>query len=604
VSTEIAAQRASTPVRVKKALAGDLAAIALHALAKRPADRYRSSESFCADLDRWLEGRPIEATAPTAWVRAVRFVGRHRAATALASTAILAIMVAAGTAVYQGILAQEQATRALAAREFAFDLFRAADPNAAKDGPMSVRALLASGARRSGERFAADPALRAEILQQIGQVQARLGEKTDAQATLAVAVELLRQQGDSRRWAEVQIELADLHGRLGTTATAYRLLQEIEPVVERAESSHGLSSRFHEVKGWLYRDEQRLEEARSEMEQALTQARLVTDDHGQRVIDVLRGLASVESAQNDSSAAIAHIDEAAEWIGRSPEALLNDVIGIGLEQARIRFAAGDYKVAGDLVSSYAPRCRQALGERSETCLLLLDQQVQVLLGVGDTAAAFALVPALQTAQEALSSPVRKARFLVIAGRAQAAGGPTGVDDGVFPPLRQLAESPRELSLPAISKLSANLVLAEAALRRGDVDAALRWLDGFAQRQSSWKVSIDTLRVRATVLRGIALAIRGDAGESANAFRSAADDASAAFGPSHTLCLIYRLNLLASPTALGQTEQRNELIDSVLPSLQTRLGVSSPLVQRAQAMRESRPPAASGHTPAKFSDFFL
>jgi serine/threonine protein kinase len=80
--------RGTTPARLRRALAGDLDAIVLRALAKRPEQRCVSAEALRAELDRWLAGEPVEARSPGRWRRAARLVRRHALRMAMAAGAM------------------------------------------------------------------------------------------------------------------------------------------------------------------------------------------------------------------------------------------------------------------------------------------------------------------------------------------------------------------------------------------------------------------------------------------------------------------------------------------------------------------------------------
>ena len=62
----------------RQALVGDLDAIVLKALRKKPEDRYRSVDLLAADLRAYLEGRPVEARRGSRLYRALKFGRRHR----------------------------------------------------------------------------------------------------------------------------------------------------------------------------------------------------------------------------------------------------------------------------------------------------------------------------------------------------------------------------------------------------------------------------------------------------------------------------------------------------------------------------------------------
>ena len=91
------------------AVSPDLDAIVLKALAPEAAKRYASAAELSADLERFLEGRPVEARLPTRWYYASRFWARNKAlGSALAA---LSLMVVAGlvAALVEGRRAAHQA---------------------------------------------------------------------------------------------------------------------------------------------------------------------------------------------------------------------------------------------------------------------------------------------------------------------------------------------------------------------------------------------------------------------------------------------------------------------------------------------------------------
>jgi serine/threonine protein kinase len=65
-------QEPPRPVDLDPTVPGDLEAICLKTLAKRPEDRYPSCESLAEDLGHWLGGRPILANRPAPQARLTR----------------------------------------------------------------------------------------------------------------------------------------------------------------------------------------------------------------------------------------------------------------------------------------------------------------------------------------------------------------------------------------------------------------------------------------------------------------------------------------------------------------------------------------------------
>ena len=77
VTEQAAETRALSRGRLTKVLSGDMAAIAGKALENEPARRYPAVRQLAEDIQRFLEGRAVEARAQTWAYRAGKFVRRR-----------------------------------------------------------------------------------------------------------------------------------------------------------------------------------------------------------------------------------------------------------------------------------------------------------------------------------------------------------------------------------------------------------------------------------------------------------------------------------------------------------------------------------------------
>lgn len=104
------------PGNIVPAIPRALETICQHAMRKDPSRRYPSAQAFCADLERFADGRPIQAQPPSAFERARLWLQR-RASHLL--TAALAILVASLVthAIFGGPTPEEIATARLAEAE-------------------------------------------------------------------------------------------------------------------------------------------------------------------------------------------------------------------------------------------------------------------------------------------------------------------------------------------------------------------------------------------------------------------------------------------------------------------------------------------------------
>ncbi len=101
-----AENRASTVERLARQLRGDLDAIVLTTLAKDPAKRYRSAAALAEDLRRHLDGKAIQAQPARVFYRLCKFVVRNRTLIGVSVTAVSAILVTVGYALYRESVAQ------------------------------------------------------------------------------------------------------------------------------------------------------------------------------------------------------------------------------------------------------------------------------------------------------------------------------------------------------------------------------------------------------------------------------------------------------------------------------------------------------------------
>ncbi|MCA9759034.1 MAG: serine/threonine protein kinase, partial [Candidatus Eisenbacteria bacterium] len=180
---------------VKERIDRDLDNIVLTAIAKRPEDRYASVEALASDLERWLHGLPVRATASTFHYRSSKFIRRNRPLVFASVAAVLAFLVglaatrwqlpAAGVVIaslvgglsYSSIQARKAraaAKRAEEIKHFLLRTFEVADPMRAQGKPITVRELVDRGASQVETELADQPELRAEMLGVLGEIYVQL----------------------------------------------------------------------------------------------------------------------------------------------------------------------------------------------------------------------------------------------------------------------------------------------------------------------------------------------------------------------------------------------------------------------------------------------
>ena len=180
---------ASSPIRADRRLLLDLDAVLAMAMARDPAQRYRSMDAFADDLSRALRGAPVAARDGEPRYRFWRFLHTHRWAATAASVTVLALAVGLGMALFQAREAGRQRDEALrekgrleAVQQAVFHMFRSAGEMQGSDA--TAGDVLDHAAQRVVDSFARDPAEGAPVLHTLGELYFLLNDYPAAEPLL------------------------------------------------------------------------------------------------------------------------------------------------------------------------------------------------------------------------------------------------------------------------------------------------------------------------------------------------------------------------------------------------------------------------------------
>jgi serine/threonine protein kinase len=225
-----AAQRTTTPDKLRGLLRGDLDTIVGKALKKNPQERYSSVAALADDLVRYLRREPISARPDTFRYRASKFVLRNR--TAVMLIAVIVLATAAGVI---GTLLQ--ARKARGERDFAFrqlkrsqehdDFLNFLLSDAAPSGKLfSVSDLLARAEQVVEKQHSADPVRRADLLMWIGGDYSSEDQAAKARLLVEKAYQLSRGVSDPSIRARASCALASCLSQADDLPRAEALTEE------------------------------------------------------------------------------------------------------------------------------------------------------------------------------------------------------------------------------------------------------------------------------------------------------------------------------------------------------------------------------------------
>ena len=187
------------PRSTRRLLRGDIDNIVLKATESEPERRYASAGALADDIERHLDGQPVNAHPPSSWYRARKFVSRHRGGVATTAAFVLAILAALGVAVWQAQVARhqaraarDQANRAEAVRDLLVGIFDAEIPSRPRGEMPGTAELLERGARHAAGDLGSTPAVQSDLLTALGRVYDHLALPDKGQPLLDEAVAAAR----------------------------------------------------------------------------------------------------------------------------------------------------------------------------------------------------------------------------------------------------------------------------------------------------------------------------------------------------------------------------------------------------------------------------
>src|SRR5690606_32759684 len=90
--TTAAACGYSTPEALARRVRGDLDAIVMKCLSKRPSERYGTMDQLKRDLRAWMHDRPTSVLQATPWRRAGKWFRRHHRGAAVSAAGLAAVL--------------------------------------------------------------------------------------------------------------------------------------------------------------------------------------------------------------------------------------------------------------------------------------------------------------------------------------------------------------------------------------------------------------------------------------------------------------------------------------------------------------------------------
>ena len=213
-------------------LKGDLDAIAMKALRRRPEDRYDSVTALAEDVRRYLASRVVLARSGSGLYAAGRFIRRNRWAVAAASAAVVVLLAGTGGVLWQARqttiqrdAARAQAERAEAVNEYVSLMFRDAQESG-QGGDISARQLLDSSARNLLRQIKPGEKNNDAVVLAVAELYIQLEDVQGAATLLDQALKAGAGRNDPAAQARLKLNLATALVSTGDLPRARSLLKE------------------------------------------------------------------------------------------------------------------------------------------------------------------------------------------------------------------------------------------------------------------------------------------------------------------------------------------------------------------------------------------
>ncbi len=336
-------------------VSGDLDAVAMRALEKRPEDRYQTAGALRKELERYLMGEAVLARSDDAVYRLRKWARKRRKRLVVVGAGVLALAVAGGLgtqALIAGALAKSEAVKKGELRLLITSTLDALDTETSNEPITTLTEFLSLLASTVAEVLPDSPELEAPIRARIGIAMTRESQFEEAEENLTRSLELwLLASGEgSAEVASARHNLARMYWKRGDYAAAeplYRSALETRRglgvgfELETARTAHHLASTVQRLG--------RFDEAVVLYEEALADRRVVLGGDHPDVANTLNGLGECFIDQRRFGEALERFRETHRIIGAA-------------------VGEGDWRTAS--VATNEARCLLALGRDDEARGLL------------------------------------------------------------------------------------------------------------------------------------------------------------------------------------------------------------------------------------------
>ena len=305
-STARAEVRGTEPRQLAALLRGDLDWITLKALETDRERRYGTPAALGADVERYLENRPVEARPASAAYRLRKYIGRHAVAAVVVSAVTVLLIIFGVTQTVELRRIRRERDRADRITQFMTRMFEVSDPSEARGNSITAREILDKSSKEIETSLAKDPELKAQMLEVMGAVYEGLGLYPRAELLFKQSVDVRRDVLGPEHPATLSSarQLAWTTSEEGRYAEAEKMSRELIDVDKRVLGPDDRTTLLAESNlAWILELAGRHEEAEKLCRQTLERQQQVLGMEDLDTIESERRLAVVQEKQGNFAAA-------------------------------------------------------------------------------------------------------------------------------------------------------------------------------------------------------------------------------------------------------------------------------------------------------------
>jgi eukaryotic-like serine/threonine-protein kinase len=231
-SSSHAESRGTTPKQLTTLLRGDLDWITMKALDRDRNRRYGTPLEVAADIQRYLQNRPVVARPASAGYRVQKYIRRNRVTISVVSGALVLLVAFTAVQAIQLRRITRERDRANRVTDFMTTMFKVSDPSESRGNSVTAREILDKSSKEIESGLAKDPQLQAQMMNVMGEVYLNLGLYDSAKSLLQQAIAIRQKLFGlrNRETLDSMDKLAWLLQEQGRPEEAEKIERQILPI--------------------------------------------------------------------------------------------------------------------------------------------------------------------------------------------------------------------------------------------------------------------------------------------------------------------------------------------------------------------------------------